>query len=491
MAGMVKLAARRVGRYLERQGLLERDAENSHLALGVIPDDPMAQLLGHSITYRIAVGPQTGRKVFALQTLPACEPRVLILPILNWIKSCSLYVKIWSIVSILKICAQSLAGAAGQRTGGSMKQHTINHLSFTRAIWMAALLMLSGGGPAWGTSFPGPDDFGYSGAAIGSSLRDISTTGSLVTLGDDQVSDVIDIPFDFDFYGVDYNALYISSNGFVTFTATSGQGFFKGQPLPSADSSNNVDNVIAPFWEDLNGPPGNIRFETLGSTGSQEFVVGFYAVPHFPNHLPVTFELILHEGSNAIELQYGSAPSDGGTRSIGIENADGTIGLQVALGNFSFNNEGFLITHPFAGTFAEFTLDKADMKYRDDAKLDEFKIKGSFTLNEVGHGINIENEPVTIEMGGGVIEIPAGSFYTEGDKLRFKGEIGDVKIDAKFKVVGFDSYEFDVKVKHIDLAGSGNPVTLKLRIGTNFGATVEFLEGHLKLKDRGEDREIE
>ena len=25
-------------------------------------------------TYRIAVGPQAGRKVFALQTLPACDP---------------------------------------------------------------------------------------------------------------------------------------------------------------------------------------------------------------------------------------------------------------------------------------------------------------------------------------------------------------------------------------------------------------------------------
>ena len=36
--------------------------------------DPMAQLLGHSITYRVAVGPQAGRKVFTLQTLPACEP---------------------------------------------------------------------------------------------------------------------------------------------------------------------------------------------------------------------------------------------------------------------------------------------------------------------------------------------------------------------------------------------------------------------------------
>lgn len=34
----------------------------------------MNQLLGSSITYRIAVGPQAGRKVFTLQTLPACDP---------------------------------------------------------------------------------------------------------------------------------------------------------------------------------------------------------------------------------------------------------------------------------------------------------------------------------------------------------------------------------------------------------------------------------
>jgi len=33
----------------------------------------MKQLLGSSITYRIAVGPQQGRKVFTLQTLPDCE----------------------------------------------------------------------------------------------------------------------------------------------------------------------------------------------------------------------------------------------------------------------------------------------------------------------------------------------------------------------------------------------------------------------------------
>jgi hypothetical protein len=66
--------AHRVGRFLERQGLLERDAENSYLSGDAVDDDPMSQLCGHSITYRIAIGPQAGRKVFTLQTLPACDP---------------------------------------------------------------------------------------------------------------------------------------------------------------------------------------------------------------------------------------------------------------------------------------------------------------------------------------------------------------------------------------------------------------------------------
>ncbi|MFQ5433552.1 MAG: IS91 family transposase [Anaerolineae bacterium] len=65
--------AHRVGRFLERQGLLERDAENSYLSEDAVDDDPMSHLCGHSITYRIAVGPQAGRKVFTLQMLPASD----------------------------------------------------------------------------------------------------------------------------------------------------------------------------------------------------------------------------------------------------------------------------------------------------------------------------------------------------------------------------------------------------------------------------------
>jgi len=42
--------AHRLARYLERQGLLERDAGHSTLALDDPDEDPMDQLRGHSIT---------------------------------------------------------------------------------------------------------------------------------------------------------------------------------------------------------------------------------------------------------------------------------------------------------------------------------------------------------------------------------------------------------------------------------------------------------
>ncbi|MCU7922840.1 MAG: hypothetical protein KZQ88_09085 [Candidatus Thiodiazotropha sp. (ex Dulcina madagascariensis)] len=52
---------------------MERDTENGYLAVDAVEMGPMDQLLGSSITYRIAVGLQQGRKVYTLQTLPSCD----------------------------------------------------------------------------------------------------------------------------------------------------------------------------------------------------------------------------------------------------------------------------------------------------------------------------------------------------------------------------------------------------------------------------------
>jgi len=62
--------SQRVASFLERKGLLERDEGNSYLTLDGLDEDPMQDIQSHSVTYRIAMGPQRGRKVFALQTIP-------------------------------------------------------------------------------------------------------------------------------------------------------------------------------------------------------------------------------------------------------------------------------------------------------------------------------------------------------------------------------------------------------------------------------------
>ena len=67
---LVQLISQRVGRSLERQGLLEQDAENAWLELESADDtDAMPHLLGSSVSYRIAVGPQQGRKAFMIRTI--------------------------------------------------------------------------------------------------------------------------------------------------------------------------------------------------------------------------------------------------------------------------------------------------------------------------------------------------------------------------------------------------------------------------------------
>ena len=64
------LISQRVARFLERRGILERDEDNNYLTLDGLEEDPLQDIHSHSVTYRVALGPQKGRKVFCLQTVP-------------------------------------------------------------------------------------------------------------------------------------------------------------------------------------------------------------------------------------------------------------------------------------------------------------------------------------------------------------------------------------------------------------------------------------
>ncbi len=97
LTALTHMIARRVGRYLERRGLIEHDADNSYLNSEAADEDPMHQLLGDSITYPISGGPQRGRKVFTLQTLPPCEPEDRLSGMLGQVAGFSLATRVlWS-----------------------------------------------------------------------------------------------------------------------------------------------------------------------------------------------------------------------------------------------------------------------------------------------------------------------------------------------------------------------------------------------------------
>ena len=71
---LIRVIGERVGRVLEREGLLVRDLEDSVLTVDSPDGAGFDALLGHSITYRIALGPHQGHKAFTLQTVPVVAP---------------------------------------------------------------------------------------------------------------------------------------------------------------------------------------------------------------------------------------------------------------------------------------------------------------------------------------------------------------------------------------------------------------------------------
>jgi hypothetical protein len=73
LQALVEQIAERVGGLLKRGGLVERDMENAWLA-GDGEADPLDDLIGHSITYRIAVGPRAGQKLFTLSVSSRTVP---------------------------------------------------------------------------------------------------------------------------------------------------------------------------------------------------------------------------------------------------------------------------------------------------------------------------------------------------------------------------------------------------------------------------------
>ena len=149
--------------------------------------------------------------------------------------------------------------------------------------------------------------------------------GSPGPSGDDAYGGPYDIGFSFNFYGQTNSQFYVSTNGFLSFGGGSSDRY--NTPLPDAKSPN---NTVYALWDDLVAPSGSIRYQTFGTAPHRYLVVEFAGVYPYGTTDYQYFEIILYEGSNDIVLQYHSVPGagDGRSASVGLENADGTKGLE-------------------------------------------------------------------------------------------------------------------------------------------------------------------
>ena len=149
-----------------------------------------------------------------------------------------------------------------------------------------------------------------------------------VPLSANQLSTALPIGFNFPFFGNTYSQFYISSNGFITFSAGSGSGPV-AQTIPNASNPN---NLIAMCWGAVNPDYIDIDYETIGTFPNRSLHVNF-AFENFgnggscANGYELYGQIILKESGYVIEIhsEYWSGDQCAVSTTQGIENANGTI----------------------------------------------------------------------------------------------------------------------------------------------------------------------
>jgi hypothetical protein len=178
----------------------------------------------------------------------------------------------------------------------------------------------------------GPDGFGYrwidSDSPGGPVFNwfDIDTTGlgtpvTFSTLDDGNASIPLSMPFTF--YGNTYSStMRVCTNGWVSFTSTSTA--YSNESIPSTAEPN---NAIYAFWEDLNLTSGGSVKYYYDSTNTR-FIIQYTNVPFYSGTGTNTFQVILHPNGQVV-VQYLRFTGETTSATVGIENANGTVALQV------------------------------------------------------------------------------------------------------------------------------------------------------------------
>ncbi|MFC1852510.1 S8 family serine peptidase [candidate division CSSED10-310 bacterium] len=175
---------------------------------------------------------------------------------------------------------------------------------------------------------------------------DVSSGISVGLVGDDEQAQ-IPIGFNFNFYGLNYSDVTVSSNGYLTFYEAGTE--FLNTPLPELETPN---GSISVFWDDLVSTD-QVTYDLVGNSPDRMLVIQWTAVPRYGISGTATFQAILFEEKHEIIVQYQDVIFDhpsydfGQDASVGIEDELGSEGLQIVYNAPDLSNESAYIISKF------------------------------------------------------------------------------------------------------------------------------------------------
>lgn len=199
-----------------------------------------------------------------------------------------------------------------------------------------------------------------------------STFNPLDYRNDDGYTDLIGLPFSFNFFGTTYDSLYINNNGNISFTSP--YYTFTPDSFPSSNF-----NMVAPFWGDVDtrdSLSGLVYYKITPTA----MIVKWENVGYYQSHIDKsnTFQLIITDGNDPLlpsgtnvafcygDMNWttGDASSGvngfGGTpATVGVNQGNGTDYFQVG----RFDQAGTTFDGPYNTTDSVDFLDNQEMYF--------------------------------------------------------------------------------------------------------------------------------
>ena len=192
----------------------------------------------------------------------------------------------------------------------------------------------------------GPDQYGYkwmdsdepNGPVY--EWNDIATTGTAVsswtptgTLSatDEGYAGPLSLGFNFKYYGQPKSQIYISTNGLLTFSPIT-SNIYSNASIPTSAAPN---DIICPFWDDLDAKaPGTVHYKQDGN----KFIIQWTNYQRYSGTASYTWQVVIYS-SGKILYYFKNMSGTLNSATTGIENGDGTTGLQMAYNaNYIKNN---------------------------------------------------------------------------------------------------------------------------------------------------------